>query len=34
MLATNRLNTTLGIPIDDDLLPTLEVAETAKATAA
>lgn len=34
MLATNRLNTTLGIPIDDDLLPTLEAAETAKATAA
>lgn len=24
MLATNRLNTTLGIPIDDDLLPSTE----------
>lgn len=31
MLATNRLNTTLGIPIDDDLLPS---EETAEATAA
>lgn len=29
MLATNRLNTTLGIPIDDDLLPTLEAASNA-----
>lgn len=27
MLATNRLNTTLGIPVDDDLLATLETAE-------
>lgn len=34
MLATNRLNTTLGIPIDDDLLPTLEATEAAKASAA
>jgi len=34
MLATNRLNTTLGIPIDDDLLPTLEAAETETASAA
>jgi hypothetical protein len=33
MLATNRLNTTLGIPIDDELLPTLE-AEQDEATAA
>lgn len=29
MLATNRLNTTLGIPIDDDLLPMLEAVESA-----
>ncbi len=34
MLATNRLNTTLGIPIDDDLLPALEAAEHSKASAA
>lgn len=27
MLATNRLNTTLGIPIDDDLLPTPEAGD-------
>ena len=27
MLATNRLNTTLGIPPDDDLLPTLEASQ-------
>lgn len=29
MLATNRLNTTLGIPIDEDLLPTPEAVERA-----
>lgn len=34
MLATNRLNTTLGIPIDDDLLPALETAGNAQASAA
>lgn len=34
MLATNRLNTTLGIPIDDDLLPTLETTQPSKASAA
>ncbi|WP_133170047.1 hypothetical protein [Kumtagia ephedrae] len=33
MLATNRLNTTLGIPIDDDLLPAADIAG-AKANAA
>jgi hypothetical protein len=31
MLATNRLNTTLGIPIDDDLLPSVEAAEASAA---
>lgn len=34
MLATNRLNTTLGIPIDDDLLPTLDAGEATAASAA
>lgn len=34
MLATNRLNTTLGIPIDDDLMPAVETADRAKASAA
>lgn len=34
MLATNRLNTTLGIPIDDDLLPTLEAPSTPDSNAA
>lgn len=34
MLATNRLNTTLGIPVDDDLLPMLEATDKAKASAA
>lgn len=34
MLATNRLNTTLGIPIDDDLLPTLAAGDGGKANAA
>lgn len=34
MLATNRLNTTLGIPIDDDLLPAREAAEATEASAA
>ncbi len=34
MLATNRLNTTLGIPIDDDLLPTLEATSAPDSNAA
>jgi len=34
MLATNHLNTTLGIPIDDDLLTTLETTGSAEASAA
>lgn len=34
MLATNRLNTTLGIPIDDDLIPVLEAAGDTKINAA
>jgi len=34
MLATNRLNTTLGIPLDDDLLPTLAETEDKVAASA
>jgi len=34
MLATNRLNTTLGIPIDDDLLPTPEATSAPDSNAA